>query len=98
MDLMRLSQSNALGLPPLAGRWARAFAGLAALLTTALLAAALATPALAIGEEEELVRFGSSGEGAGQLLNPEAIATDPTNGHVFVLDNASSRISEFTPW
>jgi WD40-like Beta Propeller Repeat len=61
--------------------------------------AAIAVPrAGAVSDAEELTRFGSEGSGAGQLSGPFGIATDPVTGHVFTVDNANRRISEFTAW
>ena len=75
----------------------------AAVLLAFLLFIVIATPrAFAVSDSEELTRFGSVGEAAGQLMLPRGIATDPTTGHVFTAESAgaggTSRISEFTPW
>jgi len=40
----------------------------------------------------------SSGSAAGEISNPKGIAVDPSNGHVYVAENANARISEFTAW
>jgi hypothetical protein len=56
------------------------------------------TPASAAPAGDPLTVVGEHGTGAGQILRPEAIATDPSNGHMFVVDGSSNRIDEFTPW
>jgi hypothetical protein len=66
----------------------------AALLT---IMAIVAANAAAVTDAEELTRFGSVGTGAGQLKLPNAMASDPTTGHLFVPDT-NNRINEFTPW
>ncbi len=73
---------------------------LTTLLALAALAAAAAPLALAgsVSDGEELTRFGSIGEGAGQLGLSLGIATDPVTGHVYATDEGTDRISEFTPW
>lgn len=73
-------------------------AALAALLSLAALGWASATPAAGAGGPEFLVQFGETGVGAGQLNNPRGIATNPQTGHVFVVESANRRVSEFTPW
>jgi DNA-binding beta-propeller fold protein YncE len=60
------------------------------------LAAIAPAPALALSDEEELGRFGSTGSGAGQVYVPAGIATDPVSGHVFIADVGNNRIAEFT--
>jgi DNA-binding beta-propeller fold protein YncE len=62
------------------------------------LAVAQPARAAAITDAEELTRFGSVGSAAGQLRGPLGVATDPTTGHVLVVDGDNNRISEFTPW
>jgi DNA-binding beta-propeller fold protein YncE len=69
-----------------------------ALLATATLAAFAASRAAAVSDAEELIRFGGLGTGAGQLSNPQGVATDPVTGHVFTAEEVNNRISEFTPW
>lgn len=73
------------------------------LLTAAVLAAltGLSTAPLArasISDSEELTRIGGLGSGAGQLDRPTGLASDPLTGHLFVVENANHRVSEFTPW
>ncbi len=71
--------------------------GCAALL--AALALAPAARAAGVSDEEELTRFGGEGAAAGRLDLPEGIATDPIDGHVYVVGNGrNNRIDEFTPW
>jgi hypothetical protein len=52
----------------------------------------------ALTQQELLVKVGSSGSGAGQLNLAGPVATDPVNGHIFVVDGGNSRVDEFTPW
>lgn len=40
----------------------------------------------------------ASGEGAGQLDNPRAVASSPPTGHIYVDDLSNQRIDEFTAW
>jgi hypothetical protein len=52
-----------------------------------------------ISDTEELSRFGSIGEGAGQLKLPWGIAADGTTSHILTAElGANNRVSEFTPW
>ncbi len=71
---------------------------LAALL--AALALAPAARAAGVSDEEELTRFGGEGAAAGRLDLPYGIATDPIDGHVYVvgLGSTNNRVDEFTPW
>lgn len=68
-----------------------------------------ATSALAIGpsaanaigtdpESELVTEFGSFGSGAGELSRPEGIATDPSDGTVYIADTLNNRVSVFTPF
>ena len=41
---------------------------------------------------------GLPGRGAGQLTEPSAIAMNPSNHHVYVSDEYTNRINEFTAW
>jgi DNA-binding beta-propeller fold protein YncE len=75
----------------------RAF-GIVAVMAALVSLAAVQAASAAIGDEEELRRFGSNGAGAGQLNVPRGIATDPATGHVYVTERFGNRISEFTPW
>ncbi len=74
------------------------------LLGVAALAAFAAPRASAVSDAEELTRIGGLGSDAGQLRNPEGVATDPVTGHVFIAEESSTiastnnRISEFTAW
>ncbi len=56
------------------------------------------TAAAAIGDEEELWRVSRSGTGAGEMEFPAGLASDPRTGHLFVIEQESNRVSEFTPW
>ncbi len=76
----------------------RRVVGIVATLVATVVSLATAQAALAIGDEEELARFGGTGQGAGQLSFPEGIALDPVTGHVYVVEPGGSRVSEFTPW
>ncbi len=73
-------------------------------LLTVLAVAALAVLCLwaasasALTDSEELGKFGSGGQGAGQLSTPRASAADPLTGHLSVIDVENGRIDEFTPW
>jgi hypothetical protein len=97
MDYSHLSQHSSVRTHPLTRR-ARLLTALATLVALTSLAALTAAPASAITDAEELARFGSLGTGAGQLIVPDGIATDPTTGHVVVADSNNNRIDEFTPW
>lgn len=68
------------------------------LLSVAVLFALTAVRVAASGGPEFLVQFGATGTGAGQTTNPRGVATDPTNGHVYVAELGNRRISEFTAW
>jgi len=68
------------------------------LLSVAALFTLTAARAAASGGPEFLAQFGPTGTGAGQLTNPRGVATDPTNGHVYVAELGNRRISEFTAW
>jgi DNA-binding beta-propeller fold protein YncE len=39
-----------------------------------------------------------SAAAAGQLNNPQAVASDPATGHIYVADQLNRRIDEFTAW
>jgi hypothetical protein len=41
---------------------------------------------------------GEAGSGAGQLNAPADMATNPTTGHVYVMDRQNLRVSEFDAW
>jgi len=41
---------------------------------------------------------GQAGGGAGQLLNPEAVAVDQASGNIYVVEKDNARVSEFDPW
>jgi hypothetical protein len=85
------------------GRSGRALAGMVAvLLAFAAIAATVAAPAGAVSPAEFLTQFGDGegppSAGAGETYVPRGLATDPTNGHVYVADSGNNRISEFTAW
>jgi hypothetical protein len=40
----------------------------------------------------------SLGSGAGQILVPRALATDPRTGNLYVLESGNRRVSEYSPW
>jgi hypothetical protein len=63
----------------------------AALVVAVPFASAAAAP-------EFLVQFGELGQGAGQTQRVLGMATNSTNGHVYVAESANNRISEFTAW
>jgi hypothetical protein len=48
------------------------------------------------GDLEEI--FAGKCGAAGETVLPRGVATNPDNGHVFVVDQANSRIDEFTAW
>jgi NHL repeat-containing protein/WD40 repeat protein len=52
----------------------------------------------AVSDEEELVRVGEEGAGAGELFLPFGVGSDPVSGHLDVVEDGNSRVSEFTPW
>jgi hypothetical protein len=80
-------------------RWDRIFIFIAvAVLVLTGFAAVIPPRATAISDAEELTQFGSKGSGAGQLIGPDGIATDPTTGHVYTTEEGNKRVSEFTPW
>ena len=63
----------------------------------AVLAIGPASPAAAA--PAKLWRKCPTGSGAGQCLNPRGIATDPdVPGHLYVADQANSRVVELSPW
>ena len=67
------------------------------------LAALCALPAAATAVEPpaplwQAPEDGIPGEGAGRLRSPQSIATDPTTGHVYVVDSKTNRVDEFTSW
>ena len=69
----------------------------------ALAVAALAVavvPALGAGPAPEALFDTCTPQGgaAGQCNSPRGIATDPSDGHVFVADQINRRIDEFDPW
>lgn len=72
-------------------RTAALLSGLAAFFGASVPASVAAVP-------DPLFQMGSQGEGAAQLNNPRGIAADPVTGHVFVVESANRRVSEFTPW
>ena len=76
-------------------RGARRIAALVGGLTLAF--GIVASPAAA-AVPEPLFEVGVPGSGAGQLNNPRGIAADPVTGHIFVVESANRRVSEFTPW
>jgi len=79
-------------------RRSQLFTVVAGLLAFALLAAIAAPEASAIGDEVELWRAGGVGTGAGELRQPQGLASDPVTGHVYVAEQTNNRVSEFTPW
>ena len=69
--------------------------GSAALLALCILACAsalAAAPALALPSS-----FGTEGEGAGQISNPQGVAVDQETGDVYVADTANARVDKFGP-
>lgn len=91
MNFSRLRRDNR---HPMAYRLA---ASLAVVLAFAAMAISV-SPAWAITDAEELTRFGSQGDGAGQLSLPKSGAADPTTGHLYVVSSDNARVDEFTPW
>ena len=85
------------GATRLYSRAARLLTVVVALLAVFAFAAQVAW-AGAIGDGEELARFGGVGQGAGQLSLPRGVAADPVTGHVYVSEIGNNRIGEFTPW
>jgi hypothetical protein len=90
-----LLDSDGSGAP--AGRRSR----IAVLAVGVLLLALLCTvlPAGAAEPAPEPIRkFGPTGVGAGQTVNPRGMATDSDTGHLYVTELGNQRISEFTAW
>jgi hypothetical protein len=74
-------------------------AAVAALGLALCLAAAQMAWAGAIKDEEELVQVGTPrGTGAGKIAFPWGVGSDPVTGHLYVVEDANNRVSEFTPW
>ena len=65
-------------------------------LALAALCAALLVPVGAAAAVGPLLNFGSFGDGAGQLDNPEGLALD-AEGNVYVAEYSNERISVFSP-
>jgi NHL repeat len=68
------------------------------LLCALWVAAYSAPPALGAAAPEFLFQFSESGGEAGQVQIPRGIATNPTNGNVYVGDQTNKRVDEFGPW
>ncbi len=75
----------------------RLFGGAGIALALALLIAA-PSASMAATSDEAFAEIGNRGSAAGQLNESTAIATNPVDGHVFVIDSGNARIDEFTPW
>jgi DNA-binding beta-propeller fold protein YncE len=77
----------------------------AALVVTCVFALGFfAASASAALPDEFFAEIGQAGTGAGDILGPTGIATNPDNGHVYVAESTvfegtdNARVSEFTPW
>jgi hypothetical protein len=75
----------------------RAAFGLFITITT-IVAFSAAPARAAVTPSELLFNFGGAGTGAGQIGFTSNVAASPVTGHIFVEDDGSSRIEEFTPW
>jgi hypothetical protein len=81
----------------LRGRHLRSQALIAVTLVALASLTATALAQGAINGDEELFSVGGAGAGAGQFSIPRGIASDPTTGHFYVVED-NFRVSEFTPW
>ncbi|HEX3042788.1 MAG TPA: NHL repeat-containing protein [Solirubrobacterales bacterium] len=84
---------------PLAGSRPTAFG---AALFCAFLLISFAASSAALAAPATLWQVPASGPGKGsgarEIDHPRGVATDPGNGHVFVVDRTNARIDEFTAW
>jgi hypothetical protein len=76
----------------------RPWIGAVALLVMCSLMLSATPKSTAAPAPEFLLQFCDPGEDAGQCSGPAGVAANPTNGHVYVSEVSSARVSEFTSW